>query len=72
MDLNKSVLTSRGIFLKSLARREAFWELHVGIARHSIRTMYIVSTMEGTFEMVVRDHYSHLFFSQKQNLIIVH
>lgn len=31
MDLNKSVLTSRRIFLKSLARREAFWELH-GIA----------------------------------------
>lgn len=31
MDLNKSVLTSRDFFLKSLARREAFWELH-GIA----------------------------------------
>lgn len=67
MDLNKSVLTSRRIFLKSLARREAFWELH-GIA-------YVRCTLSRQWKAHLRwsseATYSHLFFFQKQNLIIV-
>lgn len=55
MDLNKSVLTSRRIFLKSLARREAFWELH-GIA-------YVRCTLS-------RQWKAHLRWSSETTIVI--
>lgn len=67
MDLNRSVLTSRRIFLKSLARREAFWELH-GIA-------YVRCTLSRQWKAHLRWSSETtiviFFFLQKQNLIIV-